>query len=77
MAVNTMSKLKKITSKSKQIKEKDICVCGHPKFMHHSYVFSDRIGHCMVHGCRPNDNTPNGCKRFRKKGGDGAHSSHD
>lgn len=70
MAVDTIEKLKRITSKDRQDKETDICECGHVKWMHYHSSFTDRIGHCRVHGCRPNDNNPEGCKKFMKNKGD-------
>jgi len=37
-------------------------------WMHYTSAFTDRIGHCRVHGCRPNENNnPDGCKKFRRK----------
>jgi hypothetical protein len=67
-AVDTIEKLKRIVSKDKQEKETDICECGHVKWMHSTSSFTDRIGHCRVHGCRPNENNnPDGCKKFRRK----------
>lgn len=31
----------------------EMCVCGHPKYMHAETNFGKRFLFCKVHGCRP------------------------
>ena len=60
------SELEKHTSEERRLKYSDICICGHPKYMHSEtgYGKYKRFGHCKTHGCR---HEGIGCSKFYKK----------
>lgn len=56
-------KLERQTPEEIKLENGDICVCGHPKYMHAEGLFKNERGHCKTHGCR-HDGA--GCMRFKK-----------